>query len=358
MEERNFRPLTLNDFIGQSRIKQTLGLMLNSARLQNAALEHVCFYGGPGLGKTSLAGIIAAEMTAVLREVSAPSIERLGDLVAILVGLRERDVLFVDEIHRLRADISETLYSAMEDFRANIPVKGGSAETGAVPLSLPLKRFTLVGATTDFGLLPGPLRARFGHLFALDLYSVEELEQVVLRAAGLSDVLIDRASVVSIAERSRGTPRIALRLFRRAYDVAVSLSEDVTAEVTAQAMSMLEIDDLGLDEADRRYLAALAQTYNGGPVGPKSLAASIGFDDATVTQAIEPWLLRAGLLARTRLGRRLTRKGWEHVGRSLGLHVPESILQAEFSTAEEPDPELEDSTMQKSTEYTTNGGEP
>ena len=358
MEERNFRPLTLNDFIGQSRIKQTLGLMLNSARLQDAALEHVCFYGGPGLGKTSLAGIIAAEMASVLREVSAPSIERLGDLVAILVGLRERDVLFVDEIHRLRADISETLYSAMEDFRANIPVKGGSAETGAVPLSLPLKRFTLVGATTDFGLLPGPLRARFGHLFALDLYSVEELEQVVLRAAGLSDVLIDRASAVAIAERSRGTPRIALRLFRRAYDVAVSLSEDVTAEVTAQAMSMLEIDDLGLDEADRRYLAALAQTYNGGPVGPKSLAASIGFDDATVTQAIEPWLLRAGLLARTRLGRRLTRKGWEHVGRSLGLRVPESILQAEFSTAEEPDPELEDSAMQETTEYTTDGGEP
>jgi len=348
MEERNFRPITLAEFIGQSRIKQTLGLMLNSARLQGASLEHVCFYGGPGLGKTTLAAIIAAEMASALREVSAPSLERMGDLVAILVALRERDVLFVDEIHRLRADLSETLYSAMEDFKANIPVKGASAESGAVPLSLPLRRFTLVGATTDFGLLPGPLRARFGHLFALDLYSVEELQQVVLRAAGMADVLIDCASAQMIAERARGTPRIALRLFRRAYDVAISLGEDVTIDITTQAMRLLEIDELGLDDADRRYLAALAQIYHGGPVGPKSLAASIGFDEATITQAIEPWLLRAGLLARTRLGRKLTLQGWEHVGRSLGLPAPDTLSQ------EESTPELEESMMQTITE----GGEP
>ena len=331
MEERNFRPLTLSEFIGQTRIKQTLGLMLNSARIQGMPLEHVVFYGPPGLGKTTLAQIIANEQAATLREVSAPSVERLGDLIAILVALREKDVLFVDEIHALKREAIEVLYSAMEDFIANIPVKGASTETGAVPLSLPLRHFTLVGATTDFGLLPGPLRARFGHLFALDLYTVAELEQVVLRAASLSDVLIDRASATMLAWRARGTPHIALRLFRRTLDVAVSLGEDIT----------LDVDDLGLEDADRRYLAALAQTYNGGPVGPRSLAASTGFDEATVTQAIEPWLLRAGLLARTRLGRRLTRQGWQHVGCFLGMKIPEGALQADPETNDvfEPEPE-------------------
>ena len=343
MEERNFRPQSLNDFIGQTKIKQTLGLMLNSARIQGQPLEHIILFGGAGLGKTSLAQIVANEQHAAMHEVSAPSIERLGDLISILVALRDRDVLFIDEIHAARKEAQETLYSAMEDFVANIPVKGGSAESGAAPLILPLKRFTLVGATTDFGLLPGPLRARFGHLFALDLYSVEELEQVVLRAARLADVLIDRASARMLAERSRGTPRIALRLFRRAYDVAVSLGDDLTLEVTEQAMAMLEIDALGLDDADRRYLAALAQTYQGGPVGPKSLAASTGFDEATVTQAIEPWLLRAGLLARTRLGRRLTRLGWQHTGEFLNLSVPEAALTEADPEQDtgigEPDPE-------------------
>ena len=341
MEERNFRPLTLSEFIGQARIKQTLGLMLNSARIQGMPLEHVVFYGPPGLGKTTLAQIIANEQAATLREVSAPSVERLGDLIAILVALREKDVLFVDEIHALKREAIEVLYSAMEDFIANIPVKGASTETGAVPLSLPLRHFTLVGATTDFGLLPGPLRARFGHLFALDLYTVDELEQVVLRAASLSDVLIDRASATMLAWRARGTPRIALRLFRRTLDVAVSLGEDITLDVTQQAMDMLDVDDLGLEDADRRYLAALAQTYGGGPVGPRSLAASTGFDEATVTQAIEPWLLRAGLLARTRLGRRLTRQGWQHVGCFLGMKIPEGALQVDSETNAvfEPEPE-------------------
>ncbi len=360
MEERNFRPLTLTDFIGQAKIKQTLGLMLNSARIQGMPLEHVVFFGPPGLGKTTLAQIIANEQAAALREVSAPSVERLGDLVAILVALRDRDVLFVDEIHALKRETTEVLYSAMEDFVANIPVKGGSAETGATPLSLPLRRFTLVGATTDFGLLPGPLRARFGHLFALDLYSVEELEKVVMRAAGLSEVLIDQASAAMIAERARGTPRIALRLFRRTLDVAISLGEDLTLDVTQQAMSMLEIDELGLDDADRRYLAVLAQIYHGGPVGPKSLAASTGFDEATVTQAIEPWLLRAGLLARTRLGRRLTHLGWAHIGQSLKISVPESALCQEAdlpAELTEPDPKLEDSTMHQLTESVLHGGE-
>ena len=296
-----------------------------------------------GRGKTVLSGIIAREQGANLREVSAPSIERLGDLVSILIALQDRDVLFLDEVQALRGEYAELMYSALEDFKIAIPVKGGSAETGAMPLILPLKHFTMVGATTDFGLLPGPLRARFGHLFALDLYSVEELEQVVLRAARLADVLIDRASARMIAERSRGTPRIALRLFRRAYDVAVSLGDDLTLEVTEQAMTMLEIDALGLDDADRRYLAALAQTYQGGPVGPKSLAASTGFDEATVTQAIEPWLLRAGLLACTRLGRRLTRLGWQHTGEFLNLSVPEAALTEADPVQDtgigEPDPE-------------------
>lgn len=321
--EKNFRPTKLADFIGQTRSKETLRVMLESARIRNVPVDHLNLTGGPGLGKTTIAAIVATEMGAQLRELSAPSIERLGDLVSVLISLQDRDVLFLDEIHRLRSEVAETLYSAMEDFKVSIPVKGGQAE-GAAPITLPLKRFTLIGATTDYGLMPEPLRARFGHTFTLDLYTVEELVKIVLRAADKSDVLIAEDAAEAMAKRSRGTPRVALRLFRRCMDLLTVRGEDILgAEIVGDSMAMLHLDDLGLGTDDLRYLEVLAVVYSGGPTGPKALAASTGFDEARVIHAIEPWLLNIGLVARTPRGRRMTRKGWHHVARFVkGLSIP------------------------------------
>jgi len=307
VDERTWRPKTLNEFIGQTALKQTLGLMLSSAKARRAALEHIVFWGPPGLGKTTLAAIIAAEMGGSLRELSAPSLQKAGDLVAVLAAMRKGDVMFLDEIHSLRRDLCEVLYSAIEDFRVAI------AKDGNEPIVLPLSRFTLVGATTDYGLLPEPLRARFGSDFQLDLYTTGELEQVVARAAEKEGVLIDNASLETIARRSRGTPRVALRLFRRCYDLAVVRNADLTIEVTNEALTLLKIDPLGLDAADQQYLRALVEIYGGGPVGTKALAASAGLNQVTLEQAIEPWLVRSGLVARTRRGRRITHKGFDHI---------------------------------------------
>ncbi len=329
VDERNWRPRTLDEFIGQAALKKPLGTMLTSAKARGAVLEHICFYGGPGLGKTTLAGIIAAEMGSSLRELAAPSITKAGDLVKVLTVLKEGDVLFLDEIHALRREIAEMLYSAMEDFKVGVHL-GKSDDI----ITLGVERFTLVGATTDFGLLPEPLRVRFGQIFRLAPYTEDELRQVVSRAATISETLIDRASLEMIARRSRGTPRLALRLFRRCYDLAVVRGEDLFAEITEEAIAMLGIDEYGLDEADRRYLHTLVEVYGGGPVGLKPLALSAGLDYATAERNIEPWLLRAGLIARTRRGRRITRKGLAHIAPALPL--PDAPLLAE------EDPDLED----------------
>jgi Holliday junction DNA helicase RuvB len=307
-DERTWRPRSLEEFVGQSGLKATLGLMLQSAQTRGTVLEHVAFYGGPGLGKTTLAYVIANTMGGALRELSAPAIAKPGDLASVLTSLSEGGVLFLDEIHALKRAIAEILYSAMEDFKVSIQM-----ETGSDPIVLALKRFTLVGATTDYGLLPQPLRARFGHIFALDLYTQEELEQVVARAAFLQEVLIDRESLAMIASRARGTPRLALRLFRRCYDLAVVRANDLTSDLTAEALTMLKIDAMGLDQTDRRYLTALVQVYEGGPVGLKALSTSAGINPVTVEHSVEPWLLRAGLIARTRRGRKITKRGITHV---------------------------------------------
>ncbi len=308
-DERNFRPQTLDDFIGQGDLKRTLRLMLDSARQRQTVLEHIAFYGGPGLGKTTLAAIIAAEQGARFHELAAPSLQKAGDLAALLVMLQPGDVLFLDECHAMHREMAEMLYSAMEDFKISIKPEGSEGV-----ISMGLKPFTLVGATTDFGLLPEPMRARFGQGFYLQLYTLDELKAVALRAADTLGYMTDDEALDGIAFRSRGTPRVALRLFRRCVDAAVSNGTDIIDSGLVEAtMPLLGLDELGLEDADRKYLVTLVNTYRGGPVGPRSLAANAGLDLATVEHVIEPALLMMGLLARTPRGRRITRAGYTHV---------------------------------------------
>lgn len=308
-DERNFRPKTLDEFIGQGDLKKTLHLMLNSAQARSTVLEHIVFYGGPGLGKTTLAAIIASEQAARFHELSAPSIQKAGDLASILVMLQQGDVLFLDECHAMRRENAEILYSAMEDFKISIKPDGGERL-----ITMGLKPFTLVGATTDFGLLPEPMRARFGQGFYLQPYSLNELKAVAIRAADALGYMTDESALDGIAIRSRGTPRVALRLLRRCVDAAVSISTDIIdSSLVETTMPMLGLDELGLEDADRKYLVTLVTTYRGGPVGPRSLAANAGLDLATVEHVIEPALLLMGLVARTPRGRRITRKGYAHV---------------------------------------------
>jgi Holliday junction DNA helicase RuvB len=306
-EELSLRPTALAAFVGQSALKKSLGLMLSAAKLRSEPLDHVAFYGPPGLGKTTLAGIIAHEMGGTMREIAAPALQKPGDLAALVASLSARDVLFLDEIHRLRADLCELLYTAMEDFKFTIQRKDEPA------ISLPLERFTLVGATTDFGLLPGPLRDRFGASFALQMYAVQELEQVILGAADKLDLLCDLQAARLLAERSRGTPRIALRLLRRARDMAQVKGDDLTLETAREMLDLLGIDHLGLEENDRRYLRTLVVNYGGGPAGAKSLSASSGIDEASILESIEPALLMLGLIRRTRRGREALPRGAAHV---------------------------------------------
>ena len=310
--EAALRPKTLDEVVGQGRVRAQLGLVLEAARKRARPPDHVLLSGPPGLGKTTLAMIIAAEMSAPLRLTSGPAVTHAGDLAAILSGMNEGDVLFVDEIHRMARPAEEMLYLAMEDFRVDVVIGKGPGAT-AIPLEIP--PFTLVGATTRAGLLPGPLRDRFGFTGHLEFYESDELELIVRRSAGLLGVELTDEGAAEIASRSRGTPRVANRLLRRVRDYAqVRADGIVTLELARRALELYEVDESGLDRLDRGVLDALCRRFGGGPVGVSTLAVAVGEERETVEEVAEPFLVRSGLLARTPRGRVATAAAWAHLG--------------------------------------------
>ncbi|WP_035586528.1 Holliday junction branch migration DNA helicase RuvB [Hippea jasoniae] len=297
----NLRPQRLHEYIGQSNIVKNLSVAIKAAKKRGEALEHCLLYGPPGLGKTTLANIIAKEMNANIITSSGPAIEKVGDIAAILTNLNERDVLFIDEIHRLNRAVEETLYSALEDFTLDIIVGQGP---GARTIRLDLARFTLIGATTRIGLLTSPLRDRFGLILRLDFYSIEDLTEIVKRSAKILDVLIDDDAALAIAKSSRGTPRIANKLLRRVRDyMQINNKNKIDLDVVNKTLSLLEITREGLDYLDKKYLHALIEKFNGGPVGIDTLAASLGEDKGTLEDVVEPYLLQVGYIKRTPKGR-------------------------------------------------------
>ncbi|WP_407563748.1 Holliday junction branch migration DNA helicase RuvB [Streptomyces sp. 184] len=310
--ETALRPKDLAEFVGQERVREQLDLVLRAARQRGGAADHVLLSGAPGLGKTTLAMIVAAEMAAPIRITSGPAIQHAGDLAAILSSLQEGEVLFLDELHRMSRPAEEMLYMAMEDLRVDVIVGKGPGAT-AIPLELP--PFTLVGATTRAGLLPPPLRDRFGFTGHMEFYSPAELERVLHRSAHLLDVAVDAAGAAEIAGRSRGTPRIANRLLRRVRDYAqVKADGVITREIAARGLEVYEVDDRGLDRLDRAVLGALLKLFSGGPVGLSTLAVAVGEERETVEEVAEPFLVREGLLARTPRGRVATPAAWAHLG--------------------------------------------
>lgn len=310
--ENSLRPKTLDDYIGQDKIKENLKIYIEAARGRGEALDHVLLYGPPGLGKTTLAGIIANEMGVNIRVTSGPAIEKQGDLAALLTNLQEGDVLFIDEIHRLNRQVEEVLYPAMEDGALDIIIgKGPSARS----IRLDLPHFTLIGATTRSGQLSAPLRDRFGVIFRLEMYSNEQLATIAKRSAGILEIPIDDKGALEIASRSRGTPRIANRLLKRSRDFAqVKYDGVITLEAAVDALGKMEIDDLGLDNIDRVLLTTMIKNYNGGPVGLETIAATIGEEAVTIEDVYEPYLMQIGFLSRTPRGRCVTALAYKHLG--------------------------------------------
>lgn len=330
--DRSLRPRTLAEYVGQDRVKTNLSIFIQAARKRNEPLDHILFYGPPGLGKTTLAQIVAAEMGVNLRVTSGPAIERQGDLVSILTNLQPGDVLFIDEIHRLNRLVEEVLYPAMEDFSVDIIVgKGPAART----MRIPLPRFTLVGATTRLALLTGPLRDRFGAVMRLEFYDDSSMEQIIQRSSAILGVELDPLGAKALSSRARGTPRIANRLLRRVRDVAqVQGSGVVTETITNEALSLLEIDHLGLDDTDRRILETVIDKFDGGPVGIDTLAAATAEESDTIMDVYEPFLIQLGFLQRTPRGRVATRRAYEHLNRPYDAR-PIGVMQ--HSLFQEPE---------------------
>jgi Holliday junction DNA helicase RuvB len=310
--DQALRPKMLSDLIGQERVKENLSILIAAARQRNEPLDHVLFYGPPGLGKTTLAHVLANEMSVNIKITAGPAIERPGDLAAILTNLRAGDVLFIDEVHRLGRAIEEVLYPAMEDFALDIIIgKGPSARS----IRLKLPHFTIIGATTRLALVTAPLRARFGAVYRLNFYDLKAMQAIVSRAAGVLGVKIDPEGIDEIARRGRGTPRVALRLLRRVRDYAEVRADGViTRPVAQEALDLLDVDVLGLDDIDRRVLHTILEKYDGGPVGLSTIAASISEEPDTIMDVVEPYLLQLGFLDRTPQGRVATRRAYEHLG--------------------------------------------
>ncbi len=315
-QEASLRPQHLEDYIGQQGVKENLKIFIQAAKLRNEPLDHVLFYGPPGLGKTTLAGIIANELDVDIKITSGPAIERAGDLAAILTNLNENDVLFIDEIHRLNRSVEEVLYSAMEDYALDIIIgKGPSARS----IRLDLAKFTLIGATTRAGSLSAPLRDRFGVISKFELYTTEELKQIIRRTASILHVDIDDASLTEMAKRSRGTPRVANRMLKRIRDFSqVKGDGSIHIDITKEGLAALGVDGLGLERLDREILSAIIERFNGGPVGIDTIAASIGEERVTIEDVYEPYLIQSGLLYRTQKGRMVSQAGYHHLGLPYG----------------------------------------
>ena len=305
------RPTRLNEIIGQDQVRENLSILIDAAKQRNEFLDHVLFYGPPGLGKTTLSHVLANEMGVNIRITSGPAIGKAGDLAAILTNLRAGDILFIDEIHRLGRSVEEILYPGMEDFALDIVIgKGPSARS----IRLKLPRFTIIGATTRLALMTAPLRARFGAVYRLDYYELSAMQMIVERAAGLLNVPADQDGITEISQRARGTPRVALRLLRRVRDYTQVRSDGVISRQAAkEALELLNVDELGLDDIDRRVLQTVIEKYNGGPVGLSTIAASISEEPDTIMDVVEPYLLQLGFLDRTQQGRVATKKAYEHL---------------------------------------------